>query len=155
MNDEPRLKSYIWHPPSGQCFFVSTIARDSSASVSPPLREIETIAWHYDWATQTKGKWITRESHNWDALWLHQAVCQQLFNHGAWSDEDFIAIRDARAIEVRTNIKAVAKEFLTSYRQSENNDERGRYAAPIGAKLALAVLGSDKDHLDESSPSYW
>lgn len=45
--DERVIKSYVWH--DEDCFFVSTINRDSSAMGEYGQRYAETIVWHFDW----------------------------------------------------------------------------------------------------------
>jgi hypothetical protein len=45
-SDNGVIKSYVWH--GAQCFFVSTIERDSSAAAAPS-RYNETLVWFYDW----------------------------------------------------------------------------------------------------------
>ena len=74
------LKSYVWH--EEQCFFVSTIKRDSSAAVEPPAaRFYETLAWLYDWETAERGE-LVAESGNGPALDQHFGVVRQLLLFG-------------------------------------------------------------------------
>ena len=48
MNDKRVVKTYVWH--GDDCYFVSTIERDSSAAVCVPSpRFNETIVWEFDW----------------------------------------------------------------------------------------------------------
>ena len=62
MENERIAKSYVWH--FGECYFVSTIIRDSSAVMSPPIhRFAETIAWEFDWDSGKRGKGIGEHGH--------------------------------------------------------------------------------------------
>lgn len=78
------LKSYVWH--GDDCFFVSTIERDSSAAVSPPLRYAETLVWEFDWGPQLKGAMIGMEG-NGPAFKQHMTVCKNLFERGVVESE--------------------------------------------------------------------
>ncbi|MES2530460.1 MAG: hypothetical protein V4636_05455 [Pseudomonadota bacterium] len=51
MSDSRDIKTYVWH--GEQCYFVSTITRDSSCEAGH--RFSETIVWEYDWATGKRG----------------------------------------------------------------------------------------------------
>ena len=82
MNDIRKLKSYVWH--GEQCFFVSTLERDSSALVAPPpLRFNETIAWQYYWDTRERGDVVAQVA-NGPAFAQHTEVCRQLFADGKY-----------------------------------------------------------------------
>ena len=92
MPDKRELKSYVWH--KDQCYFISTIERDSSAMVGPPSpRFHETIAWEYDWNSIERGKMIAQEGAG-GAFEQHYWVCKQLFTHGEIRD-DWDATEDA------------------------------------------------------------
>jgi hypothetical protein len=79
MTDNERLlKTYVWHRPTGKCFFVSTIERDSSAAITPTPRFNETIAWEYDWDTQERGKIVGMEGEGNDEVTQHMDVVRQL-----------------------------------------------------------------------------
>lgn len=58
MNDTRSIKTYVWH--GEQCYFVSTIDRDSSALGGP--RYAETIVWPFDWNTSERGMMISQTS---------------------------------------------------------------------------------------------
>lgn len=85
MNSKRKLKSYVWH--GEQCFFVSTIERDSSACVTPAPRYHETIAWVYDWdGAETVGDMIWMEGEG-ECFAQHQHICEQLFRTGEVVDD--------------------------------------------------------------------
>lgn len=74
MNSIKIAQSYIYSQ-----WFVSTIERDSSAMVSPPLRFYETIVWEWNPATKENGKMLYigegGESY-------HSEVCRTLIING-------------------------------------------------------------------------
>lgn len=55
-SDTRSIKTFIWH--GEQCFFVSTIDRDSSSDFGG--RFAETIIWLYDWAKKERGALISQ-----------------------------------------------------------------------------------------------
>ncbi len=79
MNDKRLLKTYVWH--GDDCFFVSTIERDSSAAVDPPPRFNETIAWEYDWDMKELGDQVG-SSGSGPALLQHWEMVQSFFLTG-------------------------------------------------------------------------
>ena len=84
MDDIRKLKSYVWH--GRQCFFVSTIERDSSAMVAPPPpRFNETIAWLYDYDARERGE-IVAQVGNGPAFAQHTEVCRQLLEYGKYGE---------------------------------------------------------------------
>lgn len=79
-SDDRKLKSYVWH--GEQCFFVSTIERDSSAMVGgPPARFHETLAWEYDWETKERGDIVAQDGDG-EAFQQHFSMCELLFRSG-------------------------------------------------------------------------
>lgn len=75
MNSKRLFKSYIWV--DGECFFVSTIERDSSAAaVSPPLRFCETLVWEFDWDNNKKGK-LLAEAAEGQGFDQHYEMCRR------------------------------------------------------------------------------
>lgn len=86
-NDKKEIKTYIWHQPTGRYFFVSTIERDSSAVEIPTQRFMETIAWEYDYETQSRGK-IVAQAGDGCALEQHFDVCGQLHRTGEYTEEE-------------------------------------------------------------------
>lgn len=85
MSDDQRvIKSYVWH--GDNCFFVSTIERDSSAMLNPG-RYNETLVWRYDWdARKTTSLCYQRDCVR-KSIRQHLAVCQELFDKGELSPE--------------------------------------------------------------------
>ena len=84
--DSCKLKSYVWH--GEQCFFVSTIERDSSAMVAPPPpRFNETIAWEYNYSLRERGCQVAHVGDG-PAFTQHTEVCRQLFADGKYIDDE-------------------------------------------------------------------
>jgi hypothetical protein len=84
--ETPKLKSYVWH--DGQCFFVSTIERDSSAMMETPVSRFhETIVWEYDWDTAKRGTMVAQEGCG-TAFDQHYRVCKDFYETGKLNDED-------------------------------------------------------------------
>ena len=83
-SDERKLKSFIFR--GDDCFYVSTIERDSSAAVSPPPRFFETIAWDYEWELQARGGQVAITGYG-PAFEQHSKVCEQLFRNGCYETE--------------------------------------------------------------------
>ena len=86
-DDSSQIKSYVWHHATGQCFFVSTIERDSSEAVLPTPRFMETIAWEYDWDTRVRDN-VVAQTGGGPALDQHFDVCRQLYQTGKYSEDD-------------------------------------------------------------------
>jgi len=84
-DDKRQLTSYVWH--KGQCYFVSTIERDSSANVPPVPRFMETIAWEYDWDARQRGSMVATEGSG-SAVSQHFEMCQQLHRNGCYESKD-------------------------------------------------------------------
>ncbi len=85
MPDTRELKSYVWH--KDKCFFVSTIERDSSATVEPPVpRYHETLAWVWYWDTKKRGVIVAQDGSG-EAFEQHYQICKQLFIHGEVMEE--------------------------------------------------------------------
>lgn len=83
--DERKIKSYVWH--GENCFFVSTIERDSSATMeAPPSRFHETMVWEYDWETAERGKCVLQEGCGL-AFDQHFRVCKEIYESGISSGE--------------------------------------------------------------------
>jgi hypothetical protein len=80
VNDNERvIKTYVWH--EGQCFFVSTIERDSSAAEGP-RRYNETVVWKYDWATHTRGELVFMADAPVGSIDTHQRIVEALHTLG-------------------------------------------------------------------------
>lgn len=76
-------KSYVWH--GDQCFFVSTIDRDSSSMMGG--RYAETFVWEYDWDKADRGKMVGQADGLAGSVATHFRVCRALRDHGALNDE--------------------------------------------------------------------
>ena len=77
-----QIQSYVWY--EGQCFFVSTIERESSSPYGPG-RYMETIAWEYDEQTRKRGKMVAMDGSG-PALAQHFGMCQQLYRTGTFAE---------------------------------------------------------------------
>ena len=84
MTNKRILKSYVWH--GADCFFVSTIERDSSADVTPAPRYFETIAWLYDWDDKARIRLVGMDGSG-PAFSQHFAMCRQLYDTGEFRDD--------------------------------------------------------------------
>lgn len=73
------IKTYVWH--EEQCFFVSTIERDSSAMLGP-RRYNETLVWCYDWEARKQGALLYQESAPRGSIVKHQTMVEELFATG-------------------------------------------------------------------------
>lgn len=81
------MKSYVWH--GEDCFFVSTINRDSSAPYG--TRYAETLVWLFDWERQERlpGLLLQGDSSHEGGITGHIATCEKLHKYGAdWPEED-------------------------------------------------------------------
>ncbi len=80
MNDDQIIKSYVWH--NKQCFFVSTIERDSSALEGG--RYNETMIWEYNWGTRERAdKFFFQSESRRGSITEHLQVCERLFSTGS------------------------------------------------------------------------
>lgn len=87
MIDERVIKSYVWH--GDECFFVSTIERDSSAAFDPG-RYNETIVWRHDWETNKSGPMLYQFSGARNSIRRHMLACDELFQTGKLESEEWI-----------------------------------------------------------------
>lgn len=78
MTDSRVIKTYVFH--DHQCFFVSTIERDSSAIDGG--RYNETLVWEHDWEKRERGKMIGQYEGFKGSIKTHQRVVQTLFEDG-------------------------------------------------------------------------
>lgn len=86
MSDNQRvIKSYVWH--GEDCFFVSTIERDSSAAADPG-RYNETIVWRYDWDKGKTAAMIYQRDCVRRSIGQHLKICQELFDTGELKPEE-------------------------------------------------------------------
>jgi len=83
-----QLKSYVWHHATGQCFFVSTNERDSSAATQPPVpRYMETLVWLVEWETDRRGPIVVQVAGG-PAFNQHFEVCRQLWQTGKYVEAE-------------------------------------------------------------------
>ena len=82
--DERVIKSYVWH--DGECFFVSTINRDSSSMIGG--RYAETMVWGYDWDNRKRGGLVGQGEASEGSIYGHQQICKLLFDTGKCEPED-------------------------------------------------------------------
>jgi hypothetical protein len=81
------MQSYVWH--EGECFFVSTINRESSAALAYGATYAETMVWKYDYETRERGDFVGQSEGSTDSIYKHVSMCKQLHEHGKLaSDED-------------------------------------------------------------------
>lgn len=73
------IKTYVWH--NGKCFFVSTIDRDSSATLGPRMHA-ETIVWNFDWNTNQRGEQIYMDEAAAGSIRTHQRIVEFLHANG-------------------------------------------------------------------------
>ena len=75
------IKSYVWY--KNDCFFVSTMERDSSASTEPPgSRFNETIVWVYDYENKERKEMISVKNDRQGSIETHNEVCLSLNKFG-------------------------------------------------------------------------
>lgn len=79
MTDDQIIKTYVWH--GEQCYFVSTIERDSSA-MEGPQRFNETLVWLYDWKNSKRGEWVHQDGCMKGSIGTHQYIVNKLFRGG-------------------------------------------------------------------------
>lgn len=72
----PVIKTYVWH--DGQCYFVSTIDRESSAALAQDLVYAETMVWKVDFATGVRGAMVHQAEGPRGSISEHMAICQRL-----------------------------------------------------------------------------
>jgi hypothetical protein len=80
MTDKCLIRSYVWH--EGQCFYVSTIDRDSSAMLGP-RRFAETIVWKFDFDANVRGEQMSMHSGLEGSVFTHLKVCGCLHETGS------------------------------------------------------------------------
>lgn len=76
---DPRLiKSYVFH--KDNCFFVSTINRESSSMYGGTYAE--TMVWCFDWATNERKNLIWQGEGGTSSINTHLSICKRLFETG-------------------------------------------------------------------------
>lgn len=84
MSNDQIIKTHIWH--GEQCFFVSTLERESSA-MEGPRRYNETIVWAYNWEKRERGELLHMDEDSTGSIRTHQRIVEKLFEHGEIRDE--------------------------------------------------------------------
>ena len=79
-DDERVIKSYVWHG-GVECFFVSTIERDSSSALDPG-RYNETLVWRYDWEKKERLNLCWQRAGARGLITSHLSVCEELHRDG-------------------------------------------------------------------------
>ena len=84
-SDKRVIKTYVWY--GDQCFFVSTITRDSSAMLAPGLYN-ETLVWEYDWDNREQKGLIHQAGCPKDSIFKHQEIVNLLYKTGKPEKEE-------------------------------------------------------------------
>jgi hypothetical protein len=78
---EDRLaKSYIWH--GQQCYFVSTINRESSAALAYGARYSETLVFAFDWEKRERTDLLHQADGAESSIHTHLDICKKLHEQG-------------------------------------------------------------------------
>lgn len=83
MNDQKLIKSYVWF--GDECFYVSTINRDSSA-MTGPRRFAETIVWK--WAKNEREEMVYMDEGAEDSIRTHLDLCLRIHLTGRAEESD-------------------------------------------------------------------
>ena len=78
--NEPLIKSYVYH--NNECFFVSTINRESSAQLVYGHVFAETMAWNLEPDCFTRKDLIGQFEDRKNSIVVHTEVCEQLIKTG-------------------------------------------------------------------------
>jgi hypothetical protein len=79
-SDQRLIKSYVWH--REQCYFVSTINRESSAALAYGARYAKTMVWLFDWEKSTRGELIHQAGDAENRVLAHLLICEKLHDKG-------------------------------------------------------------------------
>lgn len=90
-------QTYIYRA-EGQCFFVSTINRESSAALAYGATYAETMAWEFDRTTNTRGHLVAMDEAATDSIVGHIRVCEALHKHGSVDNDDTQLPPEAAAV---------------------------------------------------------
>lgn len=86
MDDDRRvIKTYVWH--GEDCYFVSTINRDSSSMYGG--RFAETLVWHFDWAKNKRLNltgWMMEDCEG--CIRGHQAMVNRIHSTGSGAEPE-------------------------------------------------------------------
>lgn len=81
MSDSRVIKTYVWH--GDDCYFVSTIDRNSSSAIAPDMRYAETMVWRFDWTNNERISGILHsESDSEGCIRTHLSVVERLHRTG-------------------------------------------------------------------------
>jgi hypothetical protein len=84
--DDRVIKTFVWH--KGECFFVSTIDRASSA-IAGPSRYNETLVWRYDWKKTERLAQVHQAEDRQGSIATHQRLVKAIHDFG---DKAFVSI---------------------------------------------------------------
>lgn len=108
-------KTTVWN--KGECFYISTLNRESSAAISPPMRYNETIAWECDRSGSVRGAIVGMGEAPSGSLKTHQRIVKQLFDYGEVRiDEETAEIANLKA--EREELRQCLEAFLTTKRDN-------------------------------------
>jgi len=73
---------------NGKTFFVSTINRESSASLNYRSMYAETMVWEINPETRLRGAFVGQDEHAENSLYAHNRVCENLRKYGTVDEPD-------------------------------------------------------------------
>jgi hypothetical protein len=79
-SDTRVIKTYVWH--GKQCYFVSTINRESSAALAYGHRYAETMVFLFDWDKNEKTDIVHQDDDSEHSIRKHLSICQALHEKG-------------------------------------------------------------------------
>lgn len=82
--DERLIKTYLWH--GDDCYFVSTINRDSSSIMGG--RFAETIVWSFDWEANERGRLLWSDGAGQDSIRSHMKMVERIHKTGSGEEPD-------------------------------------------------------------------
>lgn len=81
MDKDTIAQTYVAH--NGRWFFVSTINRESSAMIEPPVPwYAETLAWEWNPDTKERGEIVGQDEAPSGCIYAHQRMVESLFQTG-------------------------------------------------------------------------
>lgn len=83
--EQPVISSYVHH--GAEVFFVSTIARNSSAVAAPDYRYHETIVWEWLPSLRQQGAMLHTSSSGLGSLSDHFRICEAFYRIGSPPEE--------------------------------------------------------------------
>lgn len=79
MSNDRVVKTYVWH--GEECFFVSTVERDSSA-IEGASRFNETLVWEFKWDKNERGRIIFQAEAPVGSIATHQRTVDAIHEVG-------------------------------------------------------------------------